>query len=104
MTDYTYWPIPDDMKDDVIFLEVIKPLRWVERPENTSYEDCMPVGAITWINRNKIKIVRDKNGLESIYHKENLHHTVHPENNRHCCNFSTSCFRILHTSIQKVRK
>lgn len=93
---YKYFPIPENIKNDVVFLEVVKPLFWINR-ESKIYHD-IPVGAITWVRKI---LYLCKNGELDLENKDN---SICPENNRHCANYDPSCFKILHTSTQKIRK
>jgi hypothetical protein len=62
----------------------------------------MPIGSITWIRNTKLKYDKDENGLDILIQEPE--YSIHPENNRHHCNFSSKCFKILYTSKQKIRK
>jgi hypothetical protein len=98
---YKYSPIPE--KADVVFLEVVTPLHWTysSSDKNRDESDIMPIGSITWINRSKLRYDEDENGLSILIQEPE--YSVHVENNRHVCNFSSKCFKLLHTSTQKIR-
>lgn len=99
---YKYHPIPKGL--DVLFLEVIKPLHWHNRPEdNSEYYDKMPVGSITWARKVSC-IYKMIDGLPVLIVGPNATYAITPENNRYCANYDPSCFRILHTSTQKIRR
>lgn len=97
---YKYNPIPEGI--DVIFLEVVKTPHWLNKLNETRYCD-IPVGAITWIKNNdfNFKII---DGIPFLTSGENLRYAITPENNRHYVNFDPSCFKILHTSKQKIER
>jgi len=99
---YKYSPIPE--KADVVFLEVIKPLRWTNESVSNSKDEShrMPIGSITWINRSRLMYDEDENGLSIL--RQEPEYSVHVENNRHACNFSSKCFKLLHTFTQKIKK
>jgi hypothetical protein len=99
---YKYRPVPKDT--DVLFLEVIKPLFWHNDDENNSkYYDFIPVGSITWMLNRKCSY-NMIDGLPVLITGSNTLNAVTPENNRYYCNFDPSCFKILHTSKQKIKK
>lgn len=84
--------------DDVVFLLVIKPLHWINVPEQTEHNDFIPVGALTWVSKKSAAIRNSKN-------KDSLSpdYSVHLENNRYYANFDPSCFELLLTSKQKIK-
>jgi hypothetical protein len=98
---YKYNPIPEGT--DVLFLEVIKPLHWHDNVENRVWCDDMPVGAITWLRKTyyNYHIV---DGLPVLKTGSDLIFAITPENNRYCANFDPSCFKVLHTSKQKIKR
>jgi len=83
-------------KSDIVFLRVIKTPYWVNAP-SAICED-LPIGALTWTDKDYLKY--DENGL----------YTIDPgcsiviENNQFGINFEPSCFEVLHTSTQKIKK
>ena len=97
---YKYIPIPEGT--DVLFLEVIKPLHWLNKPYETKYCD-IPVGAITWMRKNDFNFTL-LDGVPFLTSGENLRYSITPENNRHYANFDPSCFKVLHTSKQKIKR
>ena len=99
---YKYIPIPKDV--DVMFLEVIKPLHWHNRPEDSPerYEN-ISVGSITWIKKGSCSY-KMIDGLPVLTVSDEAICGVIPESNRYCANFDPSCFKILHTSTQKIRR
>lgn len=83
--------------EDVVFLLVIKPLRW-NTPHDKTYDDRIPVGALTWVSKKSacIRSSKNKNSLSPDC-------SVHLENNRYAANYDPSCFELLITSKQKIR-
>lgn len=59
----------------VTWLKVIKKLHWTNRPSDIRAK--IPVGAITWM-----------------IGRFDAETSVHPEDNRYCCNFDGSCFEL----------
>lgn len=107
MVEYKYAKIPEEFNNQIVFLKVVKPLFWVDRKYDKKY-DHIPVGAITWIHK-KYAELNMKDGIEVSFNRfldgESIFkYSVHPENNRYGCNYDPSCFEILHTSFQKIRK
>lgn len=99
---YKYNPIPEGL--DVLFLEVIKPVHWHNRPEDhDNYYVKIPVGSITW-TRKVSCIYKIVDNLPVLIDDSNAIYAITPENNRYCANYDPSCFRILHTSTQKIRR
>lgn len=99
---YKYRPIPEGI--DVIFLEVIKPLYWHDGSEyNTQFYYLIPIGSITWM-KNAHFLYKVVDGLPILLVGPEATYPITPENNRYHCNFDPSCFRILHTSTQKIRR
>lgn len=86
MVNYKYAEIPEEFNNEIVFLKVVKPLVWVDRKYDEKY-DHIPVGAITWILKKHAEL-----------------NSIHPENNRYGCNYDPSCFELLHTSFQKIRR
>jgi hypothetical protein len=84
--------------EDVLFLLVIKPLHWNGVPDDTKCSHCIPVGAITWVYAHNVAL--DKDGNRYLYPGD----SVHCENNRYVSNFDASCFELLITSKQKIRR
>lgn len=106
MVEYKYAKIPENLDNKIIFLQVVKPLTWVDRKYEEKY-DHIPVGAITWVYKDhtSYKIVNGAQILDIGADIDGIFkHAVHPENNRYGCNYDPSCFEILHTSFQKIRK
>lgn len=99
---YKYNPIPKDL-EDVVFLEVVKPLHWHNNVNNNLNCDNIPVGAITWcrIRPSQYNII---DNVPVLKNGEDFRFAVTPENNRYYCNYDPSCFKILHTSKQKIKK
>ena len=98
---YKYSPIPEG--SDVVFLEVVKPPHWTGNSVvKTDESHRMPVGSITWVNRSRLKYDKDEKGLDILIQEPE--YSVHVENNKHGCNFSSRCFKLLHTSKQKIRE
>lgn len=97
---YKYKPIPEGT--DVLFLEVIKEAHWLNRPGETRFCD-LPVGAMTWVKKTSFnhEII---DGVTYLKSGAKLEYAITPENNRYCANFDPSCFRVLHTSTQKIKK
>ena len=83
-------------KSDIVFLRVIKTPYWIGVPLQICKD--LPVGALTWTDKDYLKY--DENGL----------YTIDPgcslviENNQFGINFEPSCFEVLHTSTQKLKK
>jgi len=96
--EYKY-KIPDngDIIKGVIYLEVIKSPHWVHAPNQII--NCIPIGAITWTTKSYIKEI---DGITKFDLSNNQ--GVILEKNRYMANFDPSCFEILHTSIQKIKK
>ncbi len=82
-------------KDGVVYAIVVKPVHWIDRPNEVV--EALPVGAITWFAKSYIKI--DEKG-DPIFHKG----SVHPERNRYSANCDSSSFELLHTSKQKLKR
>lgn len=104
---YKYNPIPEGIEVD--FLEIIAPLFWTKEllysiAENRKLDimSKIPVGGITWIRKGNILYDKDKNELNSMICEPE--YSVHIENNRYHCNFSSKCFKLVHTSTQKIRR
>lgn len=99
---YKYRPIPEDVNP--IFLEVIKPLYWHNRAEdNPELYGMIPVGSITWM-KNAHCLYKVVDGLPVLLVGPQATYGIIPEDNRYFCNFDPSCFKILHTSKQKIRR
>jgi len=81
---------------EIVYLKVIKKLHWLNEPHRTC--DYIPIGAITW--SIPFYFNKSENGLYET--KENK--CIIIENNRYFVNFDPSCFEVLHTSIQKIKK
>ncbi len=90
-------PTDEDIKKGIVYLEVIKSLHWQNRPSH-SLSIYVPIGAITWTTRDRLKEV---NGVLEFYKGE--FDAVILEGNIYASNFDTSGFKILHTSIQKIK-
>jgi hypothetical protein len=99
---YKYNPIPEDTKD-ILFLEVVKPLHWHNNVKNRVWCDDVPVGAVTWcrIRPWQYSII---DNVPVLKNGEGFEFAVTIENNRYCANFDPSCFKILHTSKQKIKR
>ena len=92
---YKYSKIKIDV-NDVVFLEVIKNPFWhnhEERLFNNENLEQLNVGDMTWVHRKYLK-----------NEDELTEDAVCIENNRYYFNFDRSCFKILHTSKQKLKK
>jgi hypothetical protein len=79
-----------------IFLQVIKTPHWHEREYDKCFE--LPVGALTWTRSSNLK--KCENGLYAL----DLENSIIIENNQFEMNFDPSCFEILYTSTQKIKK
>lgn len=99
---YKYNPIPKDL-EDVVFLEVVKPLHWHNNMQHLVNCDIIPVGAITWVSLKAWHYDMIDN-IPVLINNESMQYAITPENNRYYCNFDPSCFKILHTSKQRIRK
>lgn len=110
MKKYKYLTPPDDM--EVVYLLVVSELRWnqelhyddepgikyVKDSLPKSLKDFIPsVGDITWVNKVSITNKTTKELDLNVS-------SVHIERNRFGANIDPSCFEILHTSKQKIRK
>lgn len=98
---YKYNPIPEKL--NVVFLEVIKPLYWHNEPKHCNWCDTIPVGSITWM-RDFTACYKIVDGIPVLKTGSDILYAITPENNRYCANFDPSCFKILHTSKQKIKK
>ena len=78
-------------KSTRVFLKVIKTPHWLDTPSNICKK--LPVGALTWTTS---ACVIDKNKL--------LKSSIIIENNQFTMNFDPTCFEVLHTSVQKLKK
>lgn len=83
-------------KSDIVFLRIIKTPYWVNAPSAICKD--LPIGALTWTDKYYLKY--DENGLYTI----DPGHSIVIENNQFCINFDPSCFEVLHTSTQKIKK
>ena len=107
---YKYSTPPDDV--EIVYLLVVSELRWNEKlhyddkPGGEYVKNTLPkslidkipsVGDITWIRKTSItnRITKELDLNVS---------SVHIEGNRFGANIHPSCFEILHTSKQKIRK
>ena len=110
MKKYKYSTPPDDI--EVVYLLVVSELRWnqelhydnepsikyVKDTVPKSLKDFIPsVGDITWVNKISITNKTTKELDLNVS-------SVHIERNRFNANIDPSCFEILHTSKQKIRK
>jgi hypothetical protein len=102
MNNYKYSTPPDDM--DIVYLLVVSELVW--NCEGDFVKDTVPlslkgkipnVGDITWVSRHNLY---DRDTKEISLDVS----SVHIERNRFGSNIDPSCFEILHTSKQKIRK
>lgn len=82
--------------NEIVFAIVVKKPHWIDRPNQICKD--LPVGAITWIHKSYIHTNREGNQ----YLREKK--SVCPEANRYGMNFEPSCFELLPTFIQKVRR
>ena len=97
MVEYKYQqPETKNERQFQIFLRVIKEPHWYEQP--TRMIKGLPVGALTWTSRTRFEVI---NGI----------HVITPdtkaliiENNQFRSNFDPSCFEIIHTSKQKIKR
>ena len=81
---------------NIVFLRVIKTPYWHLEPSQIC-ED-LPVDALTWTFKEYLTI--DENGLCVI----NPECSIIIENNQYGFNYDPSCFEVLHTSVQKIKK
>lgn len=112
MKKYKYLTPPDDM--EVVYLLVVSELRWNDDHSNGTdakadakyVKDTLPkilidsiptVGDITWVHKVSITNKTTKELDLNVS-------SVHIERNRFGANIHPSCFEILHTSKQKIRK
>lgn len=107
MVKYKYAEIPEEFNNEIVFLKVVKPLVWVDRKYDEKY-DHIPVGSITWILKKHAEL-NMKDGIEVLSDRFSddgsiFKYSIHPENNRYGCNYDPSCFELLHTSFQKIRR
>jgi hypothetical protein len=82
---------------DVVFIEVIKNPFWCDNKDrffNDETNNPLNIGDITWIHKNYT--CNDKTEL--------IKTDVCIENNAYYFNFEPSCFKIIHTSVQKIKR
>jgi len=79
-----------------VFLQVIKQPHWFERASQVC--DNLPVGVLTWTCARYLE--KDENGFYIL----NPECSIIIENNQYGFNYDASCFEVLHTSVQKIRK
>ena len=93
--DYKYLS-RDDVNYNIVFAVVVKQPHWIGQAEYICHR--LPVGAITWFSESYV--LTDDKGNQ--YLPEEI--SVCPEANRYGMNFEPSCFELLPTFIQKVRR
>jgi len=90
---------------DVVFLLIVKELHWYEGSKKKvvdtapkSLKDYVPtVGDITWVSKiSLIDITTKEINLDVS--------SVHIERNKFAANIDPTCFEILHTSNQKLKR
>jgi hypothetical protein len=83
-------------EDDIVYAIVVKPPHWMNRPDDICRR--LPVGAITWFGKSYVQY--DKQGIPFLPEES----SVCPESNLYGMNFDPTCFELLHTSKQKVKR
>jgi hypothetical protein len=96
---YKYTPYPNDV-GLIIFLEVVKPIFWDGKHDERPAKQCthIPVGSITWVRAGGYKF-----SLDGTKFTDDCG-SIHIEGNRYGINMDPSCFEILQTFNQKLKR
>jgi len=91
---------------EIVFLEVVEKPFWynynIESKAKNFADTKLNVGDITWAYKSYIKLLNDNNNIFLEF--DSKEQSLHPEDNRWMVNFSSYCFKVLHTTIQKLKK